>query len=123
MSAETIQIGELRELTKQLAAIRYSAENPDDPVLINVTALQRKESWKLGYLPISWVVRGTANILTRAGDGTSEQTHLWVTVSNSAHSEDYYIEGGHFTKQKGEYYARDFEALTEELQAEIDGDF
>ncbi|WP_261842249.1 hypothetical protein [Aliamphritea ceti] len=123
MSARSMQSGEIRALNRHLENIYYTAQQPNAPVNIKVTALKRKEDWKRGYLPLGWVVRGTANILARADGATSMQTHLWVTVSNEHQSRDYYIEGGHFTKHKQAFYSNDFPALAEELQEEIDDDF
>ncbi len=123
MSARSMQSGEIRALNRHLENIYYTAQRPNAPINIKVTALKRKEDWKRGYMPLGWIVRGTANILARADGATSMQTHLWVTVSNASLSKDYYIEGHHFTKQKQAFYADDFPALVKELQAEIDDDF
>ncbi len=123
MSARSMLNGEIRALNRHLEDIYYTAEQPDAPVSIKVTALKRKEDWKLGYQPVSWIIRGTANVLARADDATSYQTHLWVTVSNGSKSRDYYIEGGHFTKREKAFYGKDFPALAEQLQEAIDEDF
>ncbi|MBN3563693.1 hypothetical protein [Aliamphritea spongicola] len=123
MSARSMLNGEIRALNRHLENIYYTAEQPEAPVSIKVTALKREEDWKLGYQPVSWIVRGTANVLARADDAISYQTHLWVTVSNGVKSRDYYIEGGHFTKQEKAFYGKDFPALAEELQEAIDDDF
>ncbi len=100
--------GEIRALNRHLENIYYTAEQPEAPVSIKVTALKREEDWKLGYQPVSWIVRGTANVLARADDAISYQTHLWVTVSNGVKSRDYYIEGGHFTKQEKAFTGKTF---------------